>query len=243
MNIYDDKNFFEEYSKMGRSRQGLKGAGEWKQFKNLFPNLDGKIVLDLGCGYGWHCKYAVELGAASVVGIDGSAKMVEEAIARNNDPKISYCVCKLEDYDFRPESFDLVISNLVLHYIENLDLIFEKVYGTLKRDGVFLINIEHPIFTSGVNQEWILDDDGNRLYWPIDDYFYPGRRETKFLEQKVIKQHHTLTQIINGLLSAGFRLKGFDEAVPDAESMSRPGMKDELRRPMMLLLRADKSHD
>lgn len=52
-NEYDNENFFQEYAKMSRSREGLKAAGEWHQFKPLFPPLQGKNVLDLGCGYGW----------------------------------------------------------------------------------------------------------------------------------------------------------------------------------------------
>lgn len=54
----DDQTFFEQYSQMPRSRQGLAAAGEWRQLKKLFPPLSGKSVLDLGCGYGWHCRYA-----------------------------------------------------------------------------------------------------------------------------------------------------------------------------------------
>ena len=75
-NIYDNRQFFDQYSKMSRSQQGLSGAGEWHQFKALFPELSYKSVLDLGCGYGWHCKYAVECGAKQVLGIDLSEKMI-----------------------------------------------------------------------------------------------------------------------------------------------------------------------
>ncbi len=55
-NEYDNEHFFEEYSKMSRSRDGLSAAGEWHQLKPLFPPLQGEAVLDLGCGYGWHCN-------------------------------------------------------------------------------------------------------------------------------------------------------------------------------------------
>jgi hypothetical protein len=41
-NIYDNRQFFDQYSKMSRSQQGLSGAGEWHQFKALFPDLSGK---------------------------------------------------------------------------------------------------------------------------------------------------------------------------------------------------------
>lgn len=57
---YDDEHFFEQYAQMTRSRYGLSGAGEWHQLKEMFPPLKGSRVLDLGCGYGWHCKYAVD---------------------------------------------------------------------------------------------------------------------------------------------------------------------------------------
>ena len=73
-NEYDNENFFNEYAKMARSLNGLDAVGEWYQLKPLFPKLDGKKVLDLGCGYGWHCKFAVEQGAEQVLGIDLSTK-------------------------------------------------------------------------------------------------------------------------------------------------------------------------
>ena len=74
-NAYDNEIFFEEYAKMPRSTGGLASAGEWHQLRQLFPPLEGKHVLDLGCGYGWHCKFAAESGAMRVLGIDLSRKM------------------------------------------------------------------------------------------------------------------------------------------------------------------------
>jgi SAM-dependent methyltransferase len=240
-NIYDDAQFFNEYAKMSRSRQGLSGAGEWRQFKAMFPDLSGKSVLDLGCGYGWHCKYAVECGAKQVLGIDLSEKMIREAGEKNADPRIAYRVCGLEEYDYPADSFDCVVSNLVLHYLPDIDAIFRKVFRTLKAGGVFLLNIEHPMFTAGVNQDWVYDPDGKPRHWPVDDYFYPGERVTHFLGQRVAKQHHTLTQLLMGLIHEGFRLEAVEEAMPDADMMDIPGMADEMRRPMMLLVKSLKA--
>ena len=47
-NIYDNSEFFAAYAEMGRSKDGLKAAGEWHQLQPLFPKLQGKKVLDLG---------------------------------------------------------------------------------------------------------------------------------------------------------------------------------------------------
>lgn len=71
---------------MSRSRQGLAGAGEWRQLEKLFPDLRGAAVLDLGCGYGWHCQYAADHGASEVLGIDASGRMIEEARRRCAHP-------------------------------------------------------------------------------------------------------------------------------------------------------------
>ena len=62
--IYDNPAFFSAYAEMPRSQGGLAAAGEWHQLGPLFPDVAGKAVLDLGCGYGWHCGYAAARGAA-----------------------------------------------------------------------------------------------------------------------------------------------------------------------------------
>lgn len=237
-NEYDNENFFEEYAKMSRSRDGLSAAGEWHQLKPLFPALQGKSVLDLGCGYGWHCKFAADQGAAQVLGLDLSRKMIEEAKKRNTENRIAYRICGIEEYEYPKDMWDCVVSNLALHYIQDIEKIFEKVHHTLKPDGLFIFNIEHPVFTAGVGQDWVYTDTGKPKYWPIDNYFLPGERSTHFLGCDVVKQHHTLTQILMGLLNHGFELNAVEEAEPPAKMLDIPGMKDELRRPMMLLVKA-----
>lgn len=237
-NIYDNEEFFNQYSQMARSKAGLSAAGEWHQLKPLFPPLDGKSVLDLGCGYGWHCRFSQEQGAARILGIDLSEKMIGEARRRNSGVGIEYCVCSMDRYEYPEDTWDLVISNLALHYMEDLDWVFGNVFRTLKQDGVFLFNIEHPVFTSGVGQDWIYGDDGEPKFWPVDDYYDSGRRETHFLGCDVVKYHHTLTQILMGVINSGFVLEVVEEARPPVEMMDITGMEHELRRPMMLLVRA-----
>ena len=233
MNHYDDPEFFAAYAQMARSRQGLSGAGEWHQLQPLFPDLTGKDVLDLGCGYGWHCKYAADHGAKSVLGIDQSDRMITEATARNAAKRITYRVCSLQDFDYPPAAFDLVVSNLVLHYIEDLNPVYRNIHKTLRPGGAFLMNIEHPTFTAGVHQQFAQDGT-----WPVDNYYYPGKRQTVFLGHIISKYHHTLTQILNGLIQTGFHIETVEEALPP--EAWRDMMPDEMRRPMMLLVKAIK---
>lgn len=69
-NKYDETNFFSAYEQMPRSVEGLEAAGEWHILKTLLPKLKNKRVLDLGCGFGWHCRFAREQQASSVIGVD-----------------------------------------------------------------------------------------------------------------------------------------------------------------------------
>lgn len=147
-NQYDDPSFFQAYNEMPRSQKGLMAAGEWPQFVSMLPDLKDKTILDLGCGYGWHCMYAAKQNARHVVGIDASHRMIDQAIKIHSHPNIVYQVCDLTKYAYPIEQFDVVISNLVLHYIEDLDVIYQNIYRTLKSSGIFVMNIEHPTFTA-----------------------------------------------------------------------------------------------
>lgn len=241
-NLYDNEIFFEKYSQMPRSVQGLSAAGEWEALRSLLPDFRGKRLLDLGCGYGWHCAYAMEHGAFSAAGVDISKRMLD--VAREKTKKwtqVEYYCCAMEDIDFPAESFDIALSSLALHYVENFTPLVHKIYSVLKPGGTFIFSAEHPVFTAYGSQDWYYDEDGKILHFPVDNYYYEGKRTATFLGEKVIKYHRTLTTYLNTLLSAGFILENVVEPQPPEHMMDVPGMKDEMRRPMMLIVKCRKS--
>lgn len=240
-NKYDNEEFFQEYSKMSRSVHGLAGAGEWHEFQKLMPDFAGKRVLDLGCGFGWHCAYALGKGAQSVVGVDLSHKMLERAREMIPSPQAEFVECSMEDYDYPHGAFDVVVSSLALHYVTDFEDICRKVSDTLTPGGTFVFSVEHPIFTAYGTQDWYRDETGAILHWPVDHYFTEGLRHAVFLGKDVVKYHKTLTTYINSLLKTGFQLTAVVEPEPDPSMLDQPGMKDELRRPMMLLVSAQKA--
>jgi len=240
-NKYDDSNFFSAYKKMPRSINGLEGAGEWHVFKSLLPELRNKSVLDLGCGYGWHSRFAREQQASLVVGVDLSENMLQKAHELTDDQAISYIQLPIEDIDFSDSRFDIVISSLAFHYIESFQAICKKVHHCLKPGGAFVFSVEHPIFTSRKEQDWHLDEQGNRLHWPVDHYQSEGVRDTTFLTANVIKYHRTISTYINDLIGAGFVIKAIKEPMPSDEMLKSDSvMKDENRRPMFLIVSAEK---
>ena len=239
-NRYDDEEFFNRYGKMTRAIKGLEGAGEWYIFRNILPDLKDKKVLDLGCGYGWHSKYAVENGAAYVLAIDISKKMLEKAREINSDERIEYRNISMEDLKLEDNSFDLVISSLSMHYVEDYTSLIKRIYNCLKKGGDFVYAVEHPIFTSYGNQDCYYDENGKILHFPLDNYFYEGKREAIFLGERVIKYHRTLTTYLNGLLECGFTINNIIEPQPPKNMMNLPEMENEMRRPMMLLVSSKK---
>ncbi|AZN41246.1 class I SAM-dependent methyltransferase [Paenibacillus albus] len=241
-NKYDDNSFFAKYSQMPRSVGGLEAAGEWSTFRGMLPDLQGKKVLDLGCGFGWHCRYAREMQASSVLGIELSANMLERAKEMTDDQQIEYRQMAIEDIDFPAGAFDVVLSSLALHYVEDFGAICRSVHDMLTPGGSFVFSVEHPIFTALAAQDWQYGPQGEKLHWPVDNYHAEGAREARFLNDDVIKYHRTIATYINGLLAAGFSLTRLSELQPTSEMLeSNAAWKEEVRRPMFLLIAAVKA--
>lgn len=239
-NRYDDEEFFNKYSQMNRSVKGLSGAGEWRELEKLLPDFHGKRVLDLGCGYGWHCIYAAEHGAQRVEGTDISERMLAVAKEKCQMEQVHFVRCAMEDLEYAPESFDVVISSLAFHYVKDFGALVEKISRWLTSGGKFVFSAEHPVFTAEGSQDWMYDKDGKILCFPVDHYYYEGKRDAIFLGEHVVKYHRTVTTYVQTLLKQGFVLDALVEPQPPEDMMDLPGMADEMRRPMMLLLAATK---
>jgi len=235
-NIYDRPDFFAGYSQLTRSVDGLSGAVEWPALRSLLPDLAGLEVVDLGCGFGWFCRWAKERGAAEVLGLDVSERMLARARSWP-DAGIRYEVADLEQLELSPALFDLAYSSLALHYVENLASLFATVHGALVPGGCFVFSIEHPIYMAPARPGWSVDADGRRT-WPVDGYFVEGPRTTDWLAQGVVKHHRTLGTTLNLLIRSGFQVEHVDEFCPSPEQIAvRPELAEERDRPMFLLVR------
>src|SRR5579859_4498647 len=95
-NVYDNPEFFAGYSNLGRSIHGLDGAAEWPVLRGMLPDMRGLRVVDLGCGFGWFCRWAREQGAANVLGLDVSENMLARARSDTADTTIVYERADLE---------------------------------------------------------------------------------------------------------------------------------------------------
>ncbi|KAL6918841.1 hypothetical protein ACHAPO_010534 [Fusarium lateritium] len=243
-NIYDNADFFAEYSALDRSIKGLDGAPEWPRLRSYIPNLQGLDVLDLGCGFGWFARWARSTGANSVRSIEISNNMLSRARAMTNDTKIIYEQADLDNTNLSEHGtgiYDVAFSSLTLHYLANLPELVQQVQTVLKPGGTFVFSIEHPIYTAPSKAEFVTDAVSGREYWPLDSYQKEGLRVTDWLAEGVQKQHRTVASYINLLLKAGFRIAEFDEWYPTPEELEKCGWHRVLERPVYLLMSAVKN--
>lgn len=237
-NIYDNPEFFAGYSQLPRQIHGLDGAPEWPAVRAMLPDMTGKRVADLGCGFGWVSRWMREQGAASVLGFDVSRTMIARAKADTNDPAVEYRLADLETLELGTAEFDVIFSSLTLHYIRDFGRLTRNIRQALKVGGDLVFTIEHPIFMAAAHPHWTLDEDGRKT-WPVNGYSIEGERRTDWFAKGVLKYHRTLATTLNTLIESGFALSRVAEFAPTQEQIEQmPALAEELERPMLLLVSA-----
>lgn len=240
-NIYDRQDFFENYAKLSRSVYGLSGAPEWSSIVKMLPEMEGFNIVDLGCGYGWFCRYARQKGAKHILGLDISEKMLNKARDMTSDDAISYLQEDLEQLKLPENIYNLVYSSLTLHYIENLSALLKMIYQSLTPNGYFVFSVEHPIYTASKCPDWLIDKEGQKS-WPVNSYQMEGHRVTNWLSEGVLKQHRMIGTYLNLLIEQGFIIKHVEEWGPTAQQIfENPSLDEEKERPMILLVSVQKS--
>ncbi|MDR3710256.1 MAG: class I SAM-dependent methyltransferase [Capsulimonadaceae bacterium] len=241
-NIYDNPEFFAGYSSLRDRKAGLNDVLEQPAMRSLLPGVHGKTVLDLGCGDGQFCRTLIECGAAAVVGVEISERMLELARSHDN-ANVTFEHCAIEDFVANDESFDLITSSLAFHYIRDLDKVIVKIAKWLRSGGHLVFSMEHPVCTAaqGIQPGWQTNAGGDREHWILDRYHDEGVRRSHWFVDDVIKYHRTMASVLNMVIESGLSVDRVLEphAIESAER-ERPSLLDERRRPPFLLVRARK---
>ncbi len=105
---------------------------------SLLPEINGKRVLDAGCGPGIYSERLIKNGA-NVTAIDASPKMIGLAKRRLENSADIRLADMSKPLDFlESDSFDVVLSPLVLDYIEDWRRVFSEFYRLLRPAGHFI---------------------------------------------------------------------------------------------------------
>ena len=137
--MYDD--IAHEYRTIARDLEMPLHKAELYTFAQLIGDVQGKSVLDLGCGEGFYTRRLRRLGAARVVGVDISSEMV--ALAQQAEALeplgVDYRVADVRT-EGRIGEFDLVVSFFMLnHALDRADLLSmcQGIAANLKPGGRF----------------------------------------------------------------------------------------------------------
>ena len=181
----------------------------------LLGEVEGKDVLEIGCGGGQNAIVLARWGA-SAVGLDNSEEQIEYAknLAEDNGVKVSFHVGDMEDLSMFPDgSFDVVLSSCALDYVENLAQTFQEVFRALRNNGLFVFCVVHPIANRGRIVRY-----GKRRMWAIGNYFDRRRRTWTWKANgevaKFYGYHRTIQDYFNLVVNAGFAVEKILEPEP-----------------------------
>jgi ubiquinone/menaquinone biosynthesis C-methylase UbiE len=193
---------------------------------SLLGNLQGKHVLDAGCGPGYYFPELVARGA-TIVGIDASEQMVALA-SRHSSGGVSVQRAVLgEPLPFLDHAFDLVLCALAIHYVENQTAAFGEFFRVLKPGGVAVLSTHHP------THDWRAHGGS---YFDLRQETEVWKRDA--VEYEVRYWRRPLTATCAAAADSGFLIERLVEPMP-AESMREhwPDTWSKLQRePAFLLL-------
>jgi SAM-dependent methyltransferase len=200
---------------------------------SLLPEVAGRRVLDAGCGPGVYAEWLIEQGAR-VLAVDASPKMV--ALARRRlGTKADVRRADLgKPLDFLDDSsFDVVLSALVLEYIEDWRGTLAEFHRVLRPGGYLVFSVTHPFF------DYQYFKSGNYFETELVGSVWRGFESVRVYMPSF---RRSLGETLNPLLEAGFRLERILEPKPTEEFREAdPKHYEELsRRPCFLCVRAGK---
>lgn len=220
--MYDE--FGEEYQ---RTRDEHKSERAFNEFLELpcmikaVGNIQGKKLLDVGCGAGVHAEQYLRKGA-KVWGVDISRTMIE--LAKKRCKGAEFIVGSAEKLSYNRGFFDIVTSSLCMDYVDNLNKAFREAGRVLKKGGVLFFSDLSPMAAAREFYEdenlkvrglgYIIDKRankrinlGNALSESITDYeMVPGM---------IIKEHQrTFRTKLKAIRQAGFELIDFIDCKP-----------------------------
>jgi SAM-dependent methyltransferase len=236
--FYDTDKVFESHKSRRYNPDSPNETLEKPVFMELVGDVKGQHILDLGCGDATSSLGLLNSGCASYFGLEASARMVQLADQNLANTVGRVFHTKIEDWDYSPNRFDLVISRLALHYVPDLSDTFRKVNQTLRPDGRFVFSMVHPVITSCDRSR---QGGGQRQEWIVDDYFVQGSRCVYFMGEHVEQFHRTVEDIFIALQDAKFVVAGLRESNPNPENFTDQALYERRRRiPLFIFFSATK---
>lgn len=197
---------------------------EWPCIKKMLPCLQGKKILDLGCGTGRFDFLFEEENPACILGIDISEQMLRIAKEKSGirQSKVEFMKGDISNFNkYIAGKYDFIFSSTTIHYINDLNGLFRNIYNALDEEGICIISMMHPIYTA----QYPIDKNGE---FPSDDewivryldkrnraYIQPWIEYNESIENSLSSSYHyTFGDYINAIISAGLKIERVEEPYP-----------------------------
>lgn len=198
---------------------------------NLFGDVTGKKMLEIGCGSGHSLKYHADRDASELWGIDISHKQLENAkgyLAENSYEAQLICSPMEEDCGIPENYFDVVYSIYAVGWAMDLEVLFKRIASYLKKDGVFIFSWKHPLHGCvSVGEEELVFSKS---------YFDEEWQSIIVHDMEILLSNRKISTYINAMSSAGFVIERMVEQTND-ETLQRSGiMSDKTKKAQKLPL-------
>jgi SAM-dependent methyltransferase len=197
----------------------------WPATRAMLPDLSDQRVLDAGCGVGDHVGWLLDRGA-TVVGVDESDSAVETARERHGDRATFRRADLAEPLPFDDGAFGVVLSHLVLSHLAEWRPVFDEFRRVLNAEGTLVFAVVHPL-------QYYMSYDA------VDKYYDTAAVELGWEDVDITSYHRPVSDAVNSLADAGFRLDRFEEPRPPAEYVDRADDEwNVAERPQICVIRA-----
>lgn len=169
---------------------------------SIIGDPKGKVIYDIGCGNGYMARNLVSKGA-KVFASDISGALVKDAKSKSQDLDIQFSTHDAIDFsNYRDEQFDIVVMNMVVHYVQDLEKLFQGIAKILKKDGVLAFSTSHFFRPSHPYSEWVLGkiNDEEKLFIKVTGYLEKRVAKVKsgWDEQTELTiYNHPLNELVN----------------------------------------------
>lgn len=198
---------------------------EWPCISDMLPELEGKTVIDLGCGTGRFTFLLEKMRPRKIVGIDLSQKMVDCALEKAKRQKSAACFYKGDISEMCvEEKFDFCFASTVSHYIKDLKRLFTNIYNILNQDGICIMSVMNPVYTAQYpikhGDAFPNDDEWTVRYLDQNErsYVQPWIEYNSHIDNYLsCSYHHTFSDYVNAIVLSGFSILEMQEPAPPEE--------------------------
>ena len=168
----------------------------------LFEEIEGKKVIDIGCGSGHSLRFMAKKNASELWGVDLSEEQIKTAkITLNGLHPRLFCAPMEEEIGIPNMYFDYVYSIYAIGWTTDLTTTFNLIYSYLKQGGSFVFSWDHPLYTHLASNDGHLYLNGSYQKEGFTTY-----SRFKGEDAPVVIPQRKLSTYINELIKAGFTI-------------------------------------